>query len=166
MQRPIIIENNILEADSVHHFKSVLPRGWTADKPDPDIGVDLVVGIVESNRASSRELIVQLKASQESNVTSDGLYERITIDVSTYNYLWDLLSVALLIRYVASENISYWQLLSQIPAPDQENLTMTVKIPRSQVLNPESWQIIRRYVEAVHLRKLGARERVDLAQFT
>ena len=46
------------------------------------------------------------------------------------------------------------------------NLTMTVKIPRSQILNGDSWQIIRRYVEAIHLRKLGARERVDLSQFT
>tara|TARA_R110002012_G_scaffold283575_1_gene473976 strand:+ start:191 stop:691 length:501 start_codon:yes stop_codon:yes gene_type:complete len=166
MQRPIIIENNMLEADSEQHFREVMPRGWTANKPNPDIGVDLVVGIIERNRASSRELLVQLKASQESNVTSDGLYERVTLDVSTYNYLWDLLPVAILIKYVAFERVAYWQLLSQVPAPNQENLTMTVKLPRSQVLNDESWQIIRRYVEAIHLRKLGSRERVDLAQFT
>ncbi|TOB48511.1 DUF4365 domain-containing protein, partial [Vibrio parahaemolyticus] len=112
--------------------------------------------IIESNRASSRELLVQLKASQESNVTSDGLYERITLDVSTYNYLWDLLPVAILVKYVASEQVAYWQLLSQVPEPNQENLTMTVKIPRSQVLNDECWPVIRRYVEAIHLRKLGA----------
>jgi len=166
MQRPIIIENNMLEADSEQHFRTMMPRGWTADKPNPDIGVDLVVGIVEDNRASSRELLVQLKASQESNVTSDGLHERITLDVSTYNYLWDLLPVALLVKYVASEQVSYWELLSQIPEPNQENLTMTVKIPKTQILNADSWQIIRRYVEAIHIRKLGARERVDLAQFT
>ncbi|MEZ8268415.1 DUF4365 domain-containing protein [Vibrio cyclitrophicus] len=80
------------------------------------------------------------------------------LDVSTYNYLWDLLPVALLVKYVASEQTAYWQLLSQVPAPNQDNLTMTVKIPRNQELDESSWQIIRRYVEAVHLRKLGARE--------
>ncbi|WP_025537039.1 DUF4365 domain-containing protein [Vibrio parahaemolyticus] len=166
MQRPIVHENIILETASEHFFKSVLPRGWTSDKPVPDIGVDLVVGIVEDNRASSRELLVQLKASNESNATADGLYERINLDVSTYNYLWDMLPVVLLVKYVASENTAYWQLLSQVPAPDQDNLTMTVKIPRNQVLNDESWNVIRRYVEAIHLRKLSMRERVDLSQFT
>jgi hypothetical protein len=166
MQRPIIIENKMLEADSEHYFRAVMPRGWTADKPNPDIGVDLVVGIIEGNRASSRELLVQLKASQDSNATSDGVYERITLDVSIYNYLWNLLHVAILVKYVASEQVAYWQLLSQVPEPNQKNLTITVKVPRSQVLNNESWQVIRRYVEAVHLRKLGVRERVDLAQFT
>ena len=155
-----------LESDSEHHFRAVLPRGWTAHKPNPDIGVDLVVGVIENNRASSRELLVQLKASQESNVTADGAYERIILDVSTYNYLWDLLPVALLVKYVASEQTAYWQLLSQVPAPNQDNLTMTVKIPRNQELDESSWQIIRRYVEAVHLRKLGARERVDLSEYT
>ena len=115
--------------------------------------------------ATSRELLIQLKSSIESNQTVDGQFERINLSVATYNYLWDQLQVVLIVKYVSSEQNAYWQLLSQIPEPDQSNETMTVKIPRSQTLNPESWGIIRRYIEDVHNRKLGQRRRVNLSRY-
>lgn len=165
MPRPTRLESHRLEEESVLYFKGQLPREWTADKPEPDIGVDLAVNIFDGNEATSRELLVQLKASQNSTSTKDGLYERITMKTSTYNYLWDLLQVVLIVRYVASERTAYWQLLSQVPEPDDGNKTMTIRIPRTQTLRDESWRLIRHYVERVHMRKLGVRDRINLDDF-
>lgn len=162
-QRPSRIENHRLEADSENHFNQHLPRDWTSFKPMPDFGVDIVVNIFDGDEATSRELLVQLKSSLEPNSTADDAYERLTLDVSTYNYLWDQLQVVLLVKYVASEQTAYWQLLSQVPEPNQENQTMTVRIPKNQIFNDEACHRIRTYVEYVHKKKLGRRERVDLS---
>ena len=135
-------------------------------KPQPDYGVDLVVNIFDGDVATSRELLVQLKASESENSTSDGQYERLTLAVSTYIYLWEQLQVVLLVKYVASERTAYWQLLSQIPEPSQEQLTLTAHIPKNQTFNEESWNLIRRYIELIHQKKLERRERVDLSEIT
>ena len=165
IQRPLRIENHRLEEESENYFRNVLPRNWTSFKPQPDYGIDLVVNIFDENIATSRELLVQLKSSRESNETSNGEGERLTLNVSTYNYLMEHLQVVLLVKYVASEEVAYWQLLSQIPEPNQENETMTVHIPKSNTFDDRNWGILRSYVEHIHLRKIGRREQIDLSAF-
>ncbi|WP_217565114.1 DUF4365 domain-containing protein [Vibrio cholerae] len=165
MQLPQRDDNHRLEGISELFFRQNLPQTWTAHKPDPDYGVDLIVDIFDGNNATGRELLIQLKSSQESNVTVDGEFERITLNVSTYNMLWDKLQVVMLVKYVASENQAYWQLLSEVPAPNEENQTISVRMPRANVLGNIEWEPIRNYVEAVHLRKLRARDRFRFSEF-
>lgn len=161
-QRP---EAHRLERDSVIFFESSIPRNWDTSTPASDYGVDLVVNIFDDDNASGREFLVQLKASVVSNATADGDFERIKISVATYNMLIGKLQVVMLVRYVAEEGCAYWQLLSQIEPPEQDNDTMTIRIPRSNVLSQINWRQIRSYVEHIQLQKLGRRERVDLESF-
>jgi hypothetical protein len=161
-QRP---ETHRLERDSVNFFETSLPRNWDTSAPASDYGVDLVVNIFDGDNASGREFLVQLKASGVSNATTDGKFERITLNVATYNMLQVKLQVVMLVKYVAEEDCAYWQLLSQIDAPEQDNDTMTIRIPRNQILTQINWQQIRRYVEHIQLEKLGRREQVDLGRF-
>lgn len=166
MQLPRRVESHRLEDESINYFNQCMPREYTASRLEHDYGVDLVVDIFDGDIASSRQLLVQLKSSTKSNATGCGKFERIEINVSTYNFLWEQLQVVLLVKYVASEQTAYWQLLSQVPEPDQSNTTMTIRIPRSQTFSDASWELIRRYVEAIHRKKLSVRERVNLENFT
>ena len=131
-QRP---EEHRLERDSVIFFEQSIPRNWSASSPQDDYGVDLVVDIFDDDNATGRELLVQLKASSVSNATVDGNFERINMNVATYNMLLNKLQVVMLVKYVAAEHSAYWQLLSQTDAPEQSNDTMTVRIPRQNLLS-------------------------------
>ncbi|CEO39120.1 conserved hypothetical protein [Photobacterium kishitanii] len=159
MQLPQRHSSHRLERASELFFEQSLPEFWTAYKPVPDYGVDLVVDIFDEDNASGRELLVQLKASEESNVTANGAFERVQLNISTYNLLWDKLQVVMIVKYIASEDMAYWQLLSEVPEPTEDNSTMTIHIPRENVLQNINWVRIRNHIEVVHLRKLGARTR-------
>lgn len=165
MQLPQRHSSHRLERTSELFFENELPEFWTTHKPDPDYGVDLCVDIFDGNNATGRELLIQLKASAESNAPASGESERIQLNVSTYNMLWDKLQVVMIVKYIASENVAYWQLLSEVPEPNEDNETMTIHIPRENVLRNIDWSRIRNYVEAVHLRKLGARDRHRFSEF-
>lgn len=161
-QRP---ESHQLATDSINNFKAALPRNWDSSTPENDYGIDLVVHIFRDTSATGQELLVQLKASRNSNATTSGNSERITLNVSTYNMLMSKLQVVMLVKYVADENQAYWQLLSQIDEPNQSQETMTVHIPRKNVLSEITWQQISRYVDHIHHEKLGRRERINLGDF-
>jgi hypothetical protein len=164
MRLPQRVDTHRLEQESEIYFKRHLHPNWTCHKPDPDYGIDLAVDIFDGDNATGRELLVQLKASRESNSTNQQS-ERIPLNVSTYNMLWDKLQVVMLVKYVASEQTAYWQLLSEVPEPEQGNDTMTIHIPRANVLSDIDWGRIRNYVEAVHLKKIGARRRHRFNEF-
>lgn len=164
MQLPQRHSNHRLESKSELYFKSKLPSNWTANKPDLDYGVDLVVDIFDGDYTSGRELLVQLKASEESNAISNNEFERIRINISTYNMLWEKLQVVILVKYVASEDCAYWQLLSEVPEPSQDNSSMTIRIPKCNQFTVNNWDNIRDYIEQVHLRKLSSRERNRFSQ--
>jgi len=102
----------------------------------------------------SLELLVQLKGSDEPNGTE---YETIEINVRTFNYLENKLQVVLVVKYVASENEAYWIKLRDVPLPNQNNETMTIRIPSENKLSTIDWQAIERYVEDVQLKKLAKR---------
>jgi hypothetical protein len=104
-QRP---ESHQLETDSINNFKAALPRNWDSSTPENDYGIDLVVHIFRDTSATRQELLVQLKASGNSNATTTGNSERITLNVSTYNMLMSKLQVVMLVKYVAAENRAYW----------------------------------------------------------
>lgn len=165
MQLPQRDDNHRLEQISELFFMDNLPQTWTTHKPNPDYGVDLIVDIFDGNNATGRELLIQLKSSKQSNATVDGQFERITLNVSTYNMLWGKLQVVMLVKYVASENQAYWQLLSEVTAPNEGRQTVSVRIPRTNVLGNLEWGSIRNYVEAVHQKKLKARDRFRFSEF-
>ncbi|WP_345844245.1 DUF4365 domain-containing protein [Shewanella algae] len=79
-----------LEEMSKRFFSSSLPIEWTSESPEYDYGVDLKVDIFDGNDATSKELLVQLKASQSSHGRE---YEVIDLSVSAYNHLWEKLQV-------------------------------------------------------------------------
>lgn len=83
--------------------------------------------------------------------------EKITLRLSTYNYLWNNLKVVLLIKYVQLENEAYWLLLKDVPEPNQENDTFTIHIPKENTLSNLDWNLISEYVREVTNDKLSAR---------
>ena len=98
-----------LEELSIRFFRNSLPRNWYCEQPRNDYGVDLQVHIFEGEVATNLILLIQLKASQVANKKD---YETIRLRTTTYNYLWDMLQIVMLVKYVEEEKEAYWLLLS------------------------------------------------------
>jgi len=155
-QRP---RSHELEDASVRYFEQSLPPAWTTEHSQHDYGIDLHVSIFEESKATNLEFIVQLKSSEKPSQEDE---EHFPLRVATYNYLWDLLQVVLLVKYVASEKEAYWLLLRDVPAPTQDHDSFTVHIPRANRLSQISWDTIRVIVSDVTGRKLMAQRVHDL----
>lgn len=153
IQFPIRSESHQQEEMSERFFRECLPRNWTAEKPANDYGVDLRVDLFEGKRATGQELLVQLKAAKAP--TGDNC-EKVSLRVATYNLLWHKLQVAMLVKFVESENEGYWVLFKDIPSPSQDKKTFTVHIPKANRLSTAPWAAIQQYVERVTDRKLAA----------
>jgi hypothetical protein len=146
--------NHTLEEKSITFFRNYLPENWNYNTIDRDYGQDLNIEIAEGNRYKGLEFIVQLKSSATPNILDE--YERQSLKVSTYNYLWDNLRVVLIIKFIESENEAYWTLLKDIPEPNQEQDSFTIKIPRVNKLSELDWNLITDYVKAITHKKLEA----------
>jgi hypothetical protein len=107
---------------------------------------------------TGRELVVQIKASEKPSGNDD--FEVINgFRISTYNYLMGLLSVVMLVKYIASEREAYWALLHDIPAPtDESQVTMGVKVPRANRISKTDWQEIAAFIGEVTDCKLKVRK--------
>lgn len=149
-QRPV---SHRLETKSQLFFRHCLPSAWICDEPQNDYGVDFRVGIAEEHGLTGQVLVVQLKATAEE---MQGDTVRVTLNVSTLNYLRSLLDVAMVVKYVAAEDEAYWLLLKDVPQPPDGQKTVTVCIPRQNRLSQNPWPQIKDYVIRVHYKKLGA----------
>ena len=129
---PIRPKTHTLEELSIRYFISCMPQYWTAFKPPNDYGIDLYVDIFEGTSATGLELLIQLKASQ---IGSHIETEKVSLKVSTYNFLKDKLQVVMLVKYIAIENEAYWLLLKDFPEPNQAQATFTVHIPKINKLS-------------------------------
>ncbi|QQT25577.1 DUF4365 domain-containing protein [Sphingobacterium spiritivorum] len=151
---PIRHENHTLEEKSIIFFRRHLPASWNVNSIDRDYGQDLNIEITENGSLRGLEFIVQLKSSHEPN--NSGAEERQTFRVSTYNYLWDNLRVVLLVKFVESEDEAYWILLKDVPQPNQENDSFTIRIPRENILSKINWNEIVDYIRDITNGKLDA----------
>ena len=150
-QRPRAHE---LADESENYFRSALPPGWTCDKPQIDYGVDLRVGLATAGRVNGQQLIVQLKASEADN---DRESLAVRLDVSTLTLLRDMLEVAMLVKYIAADREAYWLLLKDFTGQAEDNQrTITVRIPKANRLSNCPWDRVAEHVSAVHYRKLHA----------
>ena len=150
-QRP---ESHQLATESENFFRQSLPRSWTCDAVENDYGVDFRIGIVTDGRVTGKELLVQLKSSA---AEGDGETVSLRLQTSTYRYVWDMLPVGLLVKYVAAEREAYWMLWKDIPQPNEDQETMTVRIPRAHRLSSNPWETIKQHVQTIHERKLARR---------
>lgn len=150
---PIYGESTQLAELSERFFVSKLPRQWVHEVPRRDYGVDLRIEICDGGTFPGLELLIQLKSSAKQ---SRGDTERVRLRTSTYNYLWDKLQVAMLVKYVAEENEAYWILFRNIPPPDQTKRSFTVHIPKANRLSELDWSQIHDVVERVHWKKIRA----------
>lgn len=143
-----------IEDESIAFFSRHLPVGWTCDRPQHDYGVDLRVGLASDGMINGQQLVVQMKASAQA-VQGDSV--AVTLEVSTLNYLRNMLEVALIVKYVASEGEAYWLLLKDyVIEPPGGQRTVTIRIPRANRLSANPWDTIAAHVQAVHYRKLRA----------
>lgn len=149
-QRP---EAHQLSDESVRFFRDCLPRAWVCDEFKNDYGIDLRVSLTEKHFLNGESLVAQVKASQRAPA---GPTVAMELKVSTYNYLWNLLEVALLVKYVAEEREAYWLLLKDADPPEGDQESFTVHIPRSHKLSQDPWHQIAAYVASIHRRKLDA----------
>lgn len=153
---PQRIDNHQLEEISIRFFNQCLPKNWTSERPDHDYGVDLKVDIYDEQNATGMELLVQLKASTSATPQE---YETIVLKTSTYNFLWDKLQVVMLVKYVEEDNKAYWQLLSNVPEPDQEQESFTIRIPKENDLSYINWGRLHNYVRLITIKKLSVRQK-------
>jgi hypothetical protein len=133
-----------------------LPKNWVCQKPSDDYGVDLRVELFDGNNATGLELLIQLKASAR---PTGGDSEVIHLKTATYNYLWDKLQVAMLVKFIESENEAYWLLFRDIPAPPQDRETFSVHIPKNNRLSAIQWADIQAHIRSVTDTKLAAARR-------
>lgn len=155
-QYPQRVNNHQLEELSERHFRNLLPRNWTCEKPTQDYGVDLRVDLYNEQAATGLELLVQLKASADS---ANQETETISLGTATYNHLWDKLQVVMLVKYIEAEDKAYWLLLSEVPEPNLDQDTFTIRIPKANVLSEINWDQIYEYVREVTDEKHAARRR-------
>lgn len=146
--------SHTLEDKSINFFKNYLPSEWNTTSPGRDYGKDISVEITENHAYKGLEFIVQLKSSAQPNAQLN--FEKQQFRVSTYNYLWDNLRVALIVKYVESEDEAYWILLKDVVPPNQENKTFTVYIPKTNTLSTLDWSLVTDYVREVTDIKLAA----------
>lgn len=142
-----------IESESETFFRNHLPRAWVCERPASDYGVDLHVHIVREDKVLPYSFLVQLKASADAPA---GENVSTVLKLSTYNFLWDRLEVAMIVKYVASEKEAYWLLLKDVSAPNQEQETFSVRIPRANKVSEQPWEHVVAYVEDIHQRKLDA----------
>jgi hypothetical protein len=154
MKYPHRHTSHTLEEKSIRFFKQHLPADWNPNSVDNDYGKDLEVEICEDSEYRGLEFIVQLKSSEESN--ESGGYERQTMRISTYNYLWGNLRVAMVVKYVETEDEAYWILLRDVDPRNQENESFTIYLPRENRLSRIDWNRIAEYVQEVHFGKLDS----------
>ncbi|MBD1364831.1 DUF4365 domain-containing protein [Mucilaginibacter sp. ZT4R22] len=154
MKYPIRHGNHSLEETSVVFFRQYLPADWNVNSIDRDYGQDMNIEIAEHGSYRGLEFIVQLKASQASNELNGN--ERQSLNVSTYNYLWDNLRVVLLVKYIESEKEAYYILLKDVPEPNQNQESLTVYLPRTNKLSQINWDEITEYVRLITYRKIEA----------
>ena len=145
-----------LEELSERFFVGSPPGNWRAEKPKGDYGVDLKVDIFENNNATAMELLVQLKSSR---AASESNSERIILKTATYNYLWDKVQVVLLVKFVEAEGEAYWLLLSDVPEPNQQQKTFSIRIPKKNRISSIDWQAIQDHLRDVTDGKLATRGR-------
>lgn len=150
---PIRGVSHQLEELSERFFRDSLPKNWAVEKPVHDYGVDLHVDLFEDNKATGLELLVQLKASIKPTGEDT---ETVRLRTSTYNFLCDKLQIAMLVKYVESEDEAYWLLLRDISEPSQDQYTFTVHIPKANRLSTILWSEIQTHVRSVTDKKLAA----------
>lgn len=151
-----------LEELSERCLTNSLPRNWRSEKPGGDYGVDIKVDIFEGNNAAGLELLVQLKSSHDASKSD---FETIHLKTATYNYLWDKMQVVMLVKYVEIEKEAYWHLLSDVPEPNQDQDSFTVRIPKQNRLSSIDWQRIQNYVRDVHNGKIATRRRSGFGEY-
>jgi len=150
-QRPRAHE---LEDQSETFLRQHLPPGWTCDRPQHDYGVDLRVGLANDGQINGQQLIIQLKASDQSDASD---WVSVRLDVPTLALLRGMLEVALLVKYISAEKEAYWLLLKDFTAqPKANQKTITVRIPKANRVSDRPWDQVAGHVQAVHFRKLHA----------
>lgn len=150
-QRPRAHE---LEDDSGNYFRRKLPLDWTCDVPQHDYGVDFRVGLAQDGRVNGQQMIVQLKAAENSDNPD---YVAVKLNVRTLVLLRDMLEVAMLVKYIAAEKEAYWLLLKDFLIQPRENQkTITVRIPKTNRLSECPWVAVAEHVRSVHYLKLYA----------
>jgi hypothetical protein len=154
-QFPIRPNNHILETKSSNFFKNCLPQEWSVNKFENDYGQDLYIEISEEFKMKGLGLIIQLKASQTSDIEKD--YVTISLSTSTYNYLRNKLDVVMLVKYIEDTNQAYWLLLKKVvPPADTQQESFTIRVPRENNLQKINWDDIVDYVRQVAAKKLNA----------
>ncbi len=144
-----------LEQKSETFLRNHIPQDWTVYRPQDDYGVDLQIGITENGELRGLELSIQLKASHDSS--GHGNTEAARLKMSTYNYLRQLLTVVMFVKYVESENEAYWIFLREVMPPNNENQsTFTVHIPKTNKLSESDWEVITATVKRITDMKLEA----------
>jgi hypothetical protein len=131
-----------------------LSKNWASDQLANDYGPDRKVDLFDGEKATRLELLVQLKLAPAPDV---GDSESIRLKTTTFNYLKDKLQVVMLVKFVESEQETYWLLLRNVNAPPDENQeTMTVRLPRENRLSAIDWSEIQTYIQTVTDKKLAA----------
>lgn len=153
---------HVLADESEDFFKKSLPGDWIVNKPQKDYGQDLRIDLTDDGQVKGCELVIQMKASEKP--TRHDEYETILgLKTSTFNYLKGLLSVVMFVKYIQSEREAFWIFLRDIPAPANENQeTMTIKIPRTNRLSEIAWGKVADFVREVTHCKLKAAEGITL----
>ena len=154
MKYPKRHKNHSIEEESIIFLRSHLPKDWNVNSVDRDYGQDLTIEICEDGVYKGLELIVQMKSSFKSDNNEE--IETHSMNVSTYNYLWDNLRIVMLIKYVKETKEAYWQLLKDVQSPNQENKTMTVNFPMENKISKLDWNDISNYVREITGKKLGS----------
>jgi hypothetical protein len=104
-QRP---RTHQLETESENFFRTQLPSDWTCERPEHDYGIDLRLGLARNGQLTGEQVVVQLKASAEAPPGED---VTVLLNVSTLNFLRNMLEVAMIVKYVSIEREAYWLLL-------------------------------------------------------
>ena len=151
-QKPKRPRNHILGDEAVRFIIKELPSEWTYDEVSRDYGIDIKVEIFENNQATGFHFSIQSKGLRVEN--HPNIVHIKNIKKTTINFWRYRIEPVILIAYVATDNKAYWLWFD----PQDFDLTSpqkkySIKIPKTNKINPQTWVHIAKRTKKISLRK-------------
>lgn len=98
------VRNHIIEDESEHLLKGIVPSEWVLRKLSPDYGIDYIVEVFEDYQATGQHFFIQLKGTDRSEKNQCISYQ---LDRKYYEY-YSKLSMPILFVYCSVTSCKVW----------------------------------------------------------
>ncbi len=141
-----------IEDESISRFKLLLPKHWIVRELPKDYGIDLQVGLVDSNEnVTGKMFYVQLKAT---DAKDDKIIKKVSIGRDKKAFYGNLDSPISVVRYSRATNTFYYKWVNHIK-DREDRKKITIEFDDNNILNEENSLDLEMYVDRFHEIRKG-----------